>query len=114
MKQKLAVARAMLHRPQLLFLDEPTAGLDPEAAAALGSDLKRQVTQEGITVFLTTHNLAVAEQLCAQVGIIRQGKLLAVGPPDALRPLHENHAQVKQERPRLHEAYLALMRGEAP
>ena len=85
MKQKLAVARALLHRPRLLFLDEPTAGLDPVAAAALREDLATLVAREGVTVFLTTHNLAEAEKLCAQVGVIRQGKLLAVGSPDELR-----------------------------
>ncbi len=87
MKQKLAVARAMLHRPSLIFLDEPTAGLDPIAAAALSNDIAEMVAQEGITVFLTTHNLAEAEKLCALVGVIRQGKLLAVGHPDELRTI---------------------------
>ncbi len=85
MKQKLAVARALLHRPQLIFLDEPTAGLDPIAAAALREDLVRLAASEGLTVFLTTHNLSEAEKLCHRVGVIRQGELLAVGSPDELR-----------------------------
>jgi len=85
MKQKLAVARALLHRPNLLFLDEPTAGLDPVAAAALREDLSALVDQEGITVFLTTHNLNEAEKMCHQVGVIRQGQLLTVGAPAELR-----------------------------
>ena len=85
MKQKLAMARALLHRPTLLFLDEPTAGLDPVAAAALRDDLGGLVAREGVTVFLTTHNLAEAEKLCNRVGVIRQGRLLAVGHPDELR-----------------------------
>lgn len=85
MKQKLAVARALLHHPALLFLDEPTAGLDPVAAAALREDLASLAAREGVTVFLTTHNLTEAEKLCAQVGVIRQGKLLTVGAPDQLR-----------------------------
>ncbi len=85
MKQKLAVARALLHRPPLVFLDEPTAGLDPVAAVALRDDLATLVAREGVTVFLTTHNLAEAEKLCGQVGVIRQGALLAVGHPDTLR-----------------------------
>lgn len=85
MKQKLAVARALFHHPPLIFLDEPTAGFDPVAAATLRNDLSSLVAREGATVFLTTHNLAEAEKLCAQVGVIRQGKLLAVGSPDALR-----------------------------
>ena len=71
MKQKLAVARAMLHRPQIIFLDEPTAGLDPIAAVALRDELAALVQQQGVTVFLTTHNLAEAEKLCQQVAVIR-------------------------------------------
>ena len=85
MKQKLAVARALLHRPPLIFLDEPTAGLDPVAAAALRDDLQGLVQRQGVTVFLTTHNLAEAERLCAQVGVIREGRLLAVDTPARLR-----------------------------
>jgi ABC-2 type transport system ATP-binding protein len=85
MKQKLAIARAMLHRPALIFLDEPTASLDPVAAVALREDLAALAQREGVTIFLTTHNLAEAEKLCQQVGVIRQGKLLAVGPLDKLR-----------------------------
>ncbi|WP_299029680.1 ABC transporter ATP-binding protein [uncultured Thermanaerothrix sp.] len=85
MKQKLAIARALLHRPDLLFLDEPTAGLDAVSAAALREDLVRLARQEGITIFLTTHNLSEAERLCQQVAVIREGRLLAVGSPEALR-----------------------------
>ncbi len=85
MKQKLAVARALFHRPPLIFLDEPTSGFDPVAAAALRDDLAGLVKREGATVFLNTHNLAEAEKLCAVVGVIRKGKLLTVGSPDELR-----------------------------
>jgi ABC-2 type transport system ATP-binding protein len=85
MKQKLAVARALFHHPPLIFLDEPTAGFDPVAAAALRNDLAALVGREGVTVFLNTHNLTEAEKLCAQVGVIREGKLLKVGNPDELR-----------------------------
>jgi ABC-2 type transport system ATP-binding protein len=85
MRQKLAVARAVLHRPPLVFLDEPTAGLDPIASASLRDDLSRLTQQEGVTIFLTTHNLAEAERLCALVGVIRKGRLLDYGTPSALR-----------------------------
>lgn len=85
MKQKLAIARAVLHRPPLVFLDEPTAGLDPVASAALRDDLARLASDEGVTVFLTTHNLAEAERLCAQVGVIRKGRLVGFGSPAELR-----------------------------
>jgi ABC-2 type transport system ATP-binding protein len=85
MKQKLAVARTLLHQPKLVFLDEPTAGLDPVAAAALRDDLEGLVRQQGVTVFLTTHNLSEAEKLCDRVAVIRAGKLLMEGTPDQLR-----------------------------
>jgi ABC-2 type transport system ATP-binding protein len=87
MKQKLAVARALFHRPALVFLDEPTAGLDPVAAASLREDLASLVEQEGVTVFLSTHNLTEAEKLCHRVGVIRDGQLLAVGAPEELRSM---------------------------
>lgn len=85
MKQKLALARSLLHKPELVFLDEPTAGLDPIAALAVREDMASLAKREGVTIFLTTHNLAEAEKLCQQVGIINQGKLLAVGTLDELR-----------------------------
>ncbi|MBT3337823.1 MAG: ABC transporter ATP-binding protein [Anaerolineae bacterium] len=85
MKQKLAIARTLIHRPKLVFLDEPTAGLDPIAAATLHEDLSNLTRREGVTIFLTTHNLAEAEKLCQEVGVIRNGKLLAVGALDRLR-----------------------------
>lgn len=85
MKQKLAVARAVLHRPPLVFLDEPTAGLDPVASASLRDDLSRLALQEGVTIFLTTHNLSEAERLCSLVGVIRKGRLMGFGAPTELR-----------------------------
>jgi ABC-2 type transport system ATP-binding protein len=91
MKQKIAIARALFHRPPLVFLDEPTAGLDPIAAAALHADLTSLVANEGVTVFLNTHNLAEAQKLCTQVGVIRNGKLIAIGNPDELRSRNSLH-----------------------
>jgi ABC-2 type transport system ATP-binding protein len=88
MRQKLAMARALLHRPPLIFLDEPTSGLDPVASASLRDDLAALVQHEGVTVFLNTHNLTEAEKLCHQVGIIRDGTLLALGTPQELRARH--------------------------
>jgi ABC-2 type transport system ATP-binding protein len=85
MKQKLAIARTLLHRPQLVFLDEPTAGLDPMAAAALRNELAALAEQTGTSIFLTTHNLAEAERLCTQIGVVVSGRLIASGHPDELR-----------------------------
>jgi ABC-2 type transport system ATP-binding protein len=110
MKQKLAVARTLLHRPALIFLDEPTAGLDPVAAAALRDDLARLAAREGVTVFLTTHNLAEAERLCEQVGVIREGRLLAIGSPDALRA-QRGGPQVEIVGRGFNEDVLALLRA---
>lgn len=85
MKQKVAIARVLLHRPSLIFLDEPTAGLDPIAAAALRDDIAALVQAGDVSVFLNTHNLPEAEKLCSQVGVIRNGKLLSVGTLEQLR-----------------------------
>ena len=85
MKQKVVIARTLLHHPSLIFMDEPTAGLDPIAAASLREDIAALVEADGVTVFLNTHNLPEAEKLCAQVGVIRSGKLLLVGSIDELR-----------------------------
>lgn len=85
MKQKLALARTLLHRPRLVLLDEPTAGLDVQAAVEVREDLVALAAREGVTVFLTTHNMAEAERLCNQVAVIREGSLVALGHPDELR-----------------------------
>ena len=84
MKQKLAIARAIVHRPALVFLDEPTAGLDPAASVALRDDIAA-LASDGTTVFLTTHNLTEAERVCGLVAVIRGGKLVALGEPAQLR-----------------------------
>jgi ABC-2 type transport system ATP-binding protein len=109
MKQKLAVARALLHEPGLLFLDEPTAGLDPVAAATLRDELGTLVRREGATVFLTTHNLAEAERLCGFVAVIKQGRLLAVGHPDELKARSATRAEITGRG--FTDATAALLRG---
>ena len=85
MKQKLAIARALIHDPELVFLDEPTSGLDPAAAHQLRDELLGLVKQAGKTIFITTHNLEEAEKVCDQVGVIDRGRLLATGSPSDLR-----------------------------
>ena len=83
MKHRLALARALLHEPKVLFLDEPTAGLDPEAAHEV-RDLIKKLSTEGRTIFLSTHNLSEAELLCHRIAVIRT-KLLSVDTPKNLR-----------------------------
>jgi len=83
MRQKLAVARALIHEPQILFLDEPTSGLDPEAAKTV-RDFVEELKTEGRTIFMTTHNLDEAERLCDRVGIFQQ-RLLTLDSPANLR-----------------------------
>ncbi len=83
MKQRLALARCLLHEPKILLLDEPTAGLDPEASMEMRS-LIRRLGEEGRTILLSTHNLTEAEELCRRVAVIR-GRLLAVDTPERLR-----------------------------
>ena len=111
MQQKLAVARTLLHRPRLVFLDEPTAGLDPLAAVTLRQDLAALVQREGLTVFLTTHNLTDAEKLCALVAVIREGRLLASGHPDELRALNRSGMHVAIHGRGFDERTLDLLRA---
>jgi ABC-2 type transport system ATP-binding protein len=83
MRQKLAIARALLHEPPVLFLDEPTSGLDPEAAKTV-RDFIETLRGQGRTIFLCTHNLDEAERLCDRIAVFRQ-RLIAIDTPDALR-----------------------------
>jgi len=84
MKQRLALARALLHRPQILFLDEPTASLDPVAARRVHRTIRRLSDEEKRTVLLCTHNLTEAQRLCDRVAVLQHGRLLALGTPAEL------------------------------
>jgi ABC-2 type transport system ATP-binding protein len=81
MKQRLALARALLHRPEILFLDEPTAGLDPVATRQVHEMITHLSHEEGRTVFLCTHNLVEAQRLCDRVAVLEHGRLVALGTP---------------------------------
>jgi ABC-2 type transport system ATP-binding protein len=84
MAQRLMVARAIMHRPAILFLDEPTAGLDPQSRIALW-DILGELHQDGQTILLTTHYMEEADELCDRLAIIDHGKLLALDTPEALK-----------------------------
>ncbi len=84
MKKKLALACALIHRPEMLFLDEPFEGVDAVASRTLKALLSR-LTERGLTVFLTSHVLEIVERLCTDIAIISAGRLVAAGPLDELR-----------------------------
>lgn len=84
MKKAAMIARALIHRPKVLFLDEPTVGLDVQVRRRMW-DLIRSLSHNGTTVFLTTHYIEEAEALCQRVGIVHQGHLIALGTPSELR-----------------------------
>jgi ABC-2 type transport system ATP-binding protein len=84
MAQRLMVARAIMHRPAILFLDEPTAGLDPQSRLALW-EILGELHGEGQTILLTTHYMEEADELCSRLAIIDRGRLLALGPPAELK-----------------------------
>ena len=84
MKKKLSLACALIHRPEILFLDEPFEGVDAVASRTL-KDLLARLTARGLTVFLTSHVLEIVERLCTDIAIISEGRLAAAGPLDELR-----------------------------
>ncbi|MDI6631978.1 MAG: ATP-binding cassette domain-containing protein [Bacillota bacterium] len=84
MKRRLMIARALLHKPRVLFLDEPTVGLDPQTRRRMW-ELVRRMNQDGVTVLLTTHYIEEAEALCHRVGIMDRGRLIALGTPAELK-----------------------------
>jgi ABC-2 type transport system ATP-binding protein len=84
MRQKIALSGVLIHEPKVLFLDEPTNGLDPRSARTVKTVL-REICDRGATVFMTTHVLEIAEQMCDRVGILKDGRLIAVGTVEQLR-----------------------------
>jgi ABC-2 type transport system ATP-binding protein len=85
MKRRLDLALALVHRPRILFLDEPTTGLDPQSRTALWDEVSRLATRDGVTVFLTTQYLEEADVLADRVGIIDHGRIVAEGTPEELK-----------------------------
>ena len=85
MKRRLDVAMGLVHSPQVLFLDEPTTGLDPEARAAMWEELERLAAAERLTILLTTHYLEEADRLARRVAIVSRGKVVVEGSPEELK-----------------------------
>ena len=94
MRQRLSLARALLHRPQVLFLDEPTSGLDPESAQNVNSLIQEQAA-EGTTVFLCTHQLRYAQEICTTYGLMDKGHLFATGNITELRTMVSRSHRVR-------------------
>lgn len=94
MRQKIALATALMHDPKVLVLDEPTVGLDPKSARLI-KDMLRQMANRGAAVFLSTHILEIAERMCDRIGIINQGRLVAVGTMDELRQMGRGESSLE-------------------
>ena len=105
MRQKVILASAIMHDPKLVVIDEPMVGLDPQSQRLVKNILKK-LTEQGITVFMSTHTLSVAEELCTKIGIIHKGKLLKIGTLDKLR------SDAKMENKSLEELFVKLTGGE--
>jgi ABC-2 type transport system ATP-binding protein len=111
MQRRLDVAMGLLHRPQVLFLDEPTTGLDPEARAELWQEIERLAREELMTILLTTHYLEEADRLASQLAIVDRGRIVAEGTPDSLKSeLHGDTIQVELGQPDGARAHVALAR----
>ncbi|MFE0155591.1 ATP-binding cassette domain-containing protein [Nonomuraea sp. NPDC059007] len=102
MQRKLDVAMGLMHRPQVLFLDEPTTGLDPQARAELWKEISRLAAEEGMSILLTTHYLEEADKLAASLAIVDRGRVIAQGSPDKLKSeLNGDAVQVELTDPSL-------------
>lgn len=107
MRQKTALAAALVHDPKVLVLDEPTVGLDPKSARLI-KDILRQLANRGSAIFLSTHILEIAERMCDRIGIIDQGRLIAVGTMDELRSMDSENSGVASS---LEDIFLSLTGG---
>jgi ABC-2 type transport system ATP-binding protein len=89
MKQRITIASALIHDPKLIILDEPMVGLDPQSAVLVKNILKKKVA-EGAAVFVSTHSLSFAEEVCSRIGIIKQGKIIYEDNREAVETIKEN------------------------
>ena len=114
MKQRLALARALIHRPELLFLDEPTSGLDPVATRLVHDMIRHLSHEEERTVFLCTHNLDEAQDLCDRVAVLEHGKLVALGTPEELAGKLGHRQRLELKVARADEETALHLLAEAP
>ncbi|MCW3051389.1 MAG: ABC-type multidrug transport system, ATPase component, partial [Chthonomonadales bacterium] len=111
MRQKIALAGALIHSPKLILMDEPTVGLDPQSAQAM-QDILRELCRRGATVFISTHNLGIAEKLCDRVAIVNKGRMIAQGTVAELRA-HVEPMMEADAAPLSLEAIFFLLTGSA-
>jgi len=109
MRQKIALAGALVHQPKVIFLDEPTVGLDPKSARLM-KDVLRRLCNEGTTVFVSTHILEIAERMCDRFAIINKGKIVATGTMEELRQRSSNDPDQQRS---LEDIFLELTSGTA-
>src|SRR4051812_47769748 len=110
MKRRLDLALALVHHPAILFLDEPTTGLDPQSRSALWEEVARLAADDGVTVFLTTQYLEEADVLADRVGIIDRGRIVAEGTPEALKGAHgRSTVEIVPSDPGRRDAFAAVM-----
>ncbi len=115
MQRRLDVALGLVHRPQVLFLDEPTTGLDPQARTAMWEEITRLAGDEGLTILLTTHYLEEADRLAAQLAIVDRGRIVAQGTPDSLKAeLHGDAVHIELRTPAEHPALLHEVLAQLP
>jgi ABC-2 type transport system ATP-binding protein len=102
MQRRLDIATALVHKPKILFLDEPTTGLDPEVRTEMWHEIERLTHEEGLTILLTTHYLEEADQLAADLAILDRGKVVATGSPEKLKAELEGdtvHVELRENAP---------------
>ncbi len=102
MKQRLTMASALIHKPKIIIVDEPMVGLDPRGSLLIRRTFRRLCEEEGVAIFLSTHTLSIAEEVCDRIGIIDHGRIIALGSLDELRQ------RAKSEELGLEELFLTL------
>ncbi|MFF4507198.1 ATP-binding cassette domain-containing protein [Streptomyces sp. NPDC001401] len=111
MRRRLDVALGLVHRPEVLFLDEPTTGLDPEARTAMWDEIDRLAGEEGLTILLTTHYLEEADRLAERIAIVDRGRVVVEGTPDSLKGELRGDAVHLELREAVGEAGRTLLKG---
>jgi ABC-2 type transport system ATP-binding protein len=112
MRRRLEIARGLVHSPEVLFLDEPTIGLDPQSRRAVWDLLEQLRRETGLTISLTTHYMDEAETLCDRIAIVDGGKIIAIGTPAELKAMVEGSDRIELEVGGETEKIVAMLRGQ--